>query len=170
MGSKLFDNIMQVIKSRNTIASTTIVSNEIDFELPRGFVAKIHKVVVQVNDVWDKLTSTESIRIEFALLLDPDDALTTQMPFNQVEHDVVLDGEYNTQNHGATAFGDGTREAFRQYDFSHLEGMDIISARNMRFNIVNVTDEVDGAFVECVIWYTLEEIKDTQIMELLDIL
>lgn len=167
--SRLFDNIMQNIQVRNTIASTTTVSSEIDLELPRGYVAKIHKVIVFAYDIWDLIVNTEKDLIEFALLLDPDDTETTAIPENTVEHDVLVDGtiEYGIN----TTLGNSFVENYRtEWDFSHLEGLDILSARNMRFNIVGAADYVDGAEVRCEIFYTLEPIKDNQIMELLDIL
>ena len=160
---------MQVIESRNTIASTTIVSSEIDFELPRGFVVKIHKVRVWAHDIMDKFADAEKDQVHFALLLDPDDAMTIRMPDNTVEHDVVLSGtiEYNVVAALTVAL---LQNHTFEWDFSHLEGLDILSARNMRFNIQAGGTTVDGADVICQIWYTLEAIKDTQIMELLDIL
>ncbi|MCK5615658.1 hypothetical protein KAR91_78060 [Candidatus Pacearchaeota archaeon] len=166
--SKLFDNIMQNIKVRSPFASTAVVSTEIDLELPRGFVAKIHKVIIQVDDILETLVAGNTFRQEYALVLDPDDTVTTNTPPGNVEHDVICDGEISGSMETAAAMF--VTETWRQYDFSHLEGMDILSARNMRFNSVGADDQGDGTAVECTIYYTLEKIEDAQIMELLDIL
>lgn len=167
--SRLFDNIMQVISVSNEVTGTTIISTEIDLELPRGYVAKIHKIRVQFQDCIAKMVNAEIDEIQYALLLDPDDATTVAMPHETVEHDVILSGQF--QYSVVTASHGGLFNKFEeQWDFSHLEGLDILSARNMRFNISATEEFVDGAEVECQMWYTLEVIKDTQIMELLDIL
>lgn len=169
MVPKLFDNIMQVISITNTSNQTTKVSAEIDFELPRGYVAKLHKVVVNCRNFFDQLVLTDQVRSQYCLLVDPDDALTTQMPNNTVEHDVVLSGEFQALGLGTGEWG--WHEPNQHiYDFSFLEGLDIISARNMRWNTVHDNTGSPNSLMECVIYYTLEEIKDNQIMELLDIL
>lgn len=167
--SRLFDNIMQAIRVENTVNGTTTVSTEIDLELPRGYVAKIHKVIVAWTDVFSKTADNEIDEALYALLLDPDDATTTQMPLETVEHDVILSGEFELKTAAALAgvFYDSHRHI---YDFSHLEGLDILSARNLRFNTVSGAAYFDDSEIECTIWYTLEPIKDAQIMELLDIL
>lgn len=167
--SRLFDNIMQVISVSNTIAGATVISTEVDLELPRGYVAKVHKVRVQFQDCLAKMVNAELDEVHYALLLDPDDAATIAMPHETVEHDVILSGQF--QYGVVVAAHGGLWNSFEeQWDFSHLEGLDILSARNMRFNCAATADYVDGAEIECQIWYTLEAIQDKQIMELLDIL
>jgi len=165
--SRLFDNIMQVIATTNVIAGTTVDSNEIDLELPRGYVAKIHKVIVQIFK-WDAvLGAAENDRFSWAVLLDPDDATTVEMPDNSVEHDVLVSGFWSALSITTLALSDVVE---KQYDFSHLEGLDILSARNMRFNTVAAGTDLNATELKVFIYYTLEEIKDAQIMELLDIL
>ncbi len=165
--SRLFDNIMQVISVNNIISGTDVISSEIDLELPRGFVAKVHKVVIQCAN-WDGLLgAAENDRLSFALLLDPDDAVTVEVPDNTVEHDVVVSDTMNLLS--ITTYGLFSGDKW-QYDFSHLEGMDILSARNMRFNSTAAGVDINGAILKCLVYYTLEVIKDAQIMELLDIL
>ena len=160
---------MQNISVQGILASTVIASVEIDLELPRGFVAKIHKCIVRTINFYDKLVAADQVMARYWLGLDPDDALTIQFPLNTVEHDGVLHGGFEYLGLGTGEWG--MFEPLRHvYDFSHLEGLDIISARNMRFNTIANNDNADDAIIEIVIYYTLEEIKDNQIMELLDIL
>ena len=167
--SRLFDNIMQMIQVTNTVASTTVISTEIDLELPRGYVAKIHKVIVYWRDVFDKMASGDKDNELYAVLLDPDDATSLGPPGNSVEHDVLCNGSFEAAALAADYMG--VHNSLRhETDFSHLEGLDILSARNMRFNTQGGNTDYDGSEMECQIYYTLEAIKDTQIMELLDIL
>lgn len=165
--SRLFDNIMQVIAADNTVNGTTVVSSEIDLELPRGYVAKIHKVVVQVTG-WDAvLGAAENDRFRYCLLLDPDDNTTVEMPVDTVEHDALVAGYFSFLT--ITNLGIGPMDQ-HQFDFSNLDGLDILSARNLRFNIAAGGTDLNNAVVKVMIYYTLEAIKDSQIMELLDIL
>jgi hypothetical protein len=166
--SRLFDNIMQMIGCRNVVNGTTTVSTELDLELPRGYVAKIHKVRVAWNDIFNKAATGETANQKYALLLDPDDSSTVDVPNNTVEHDVILSGMFELD--ADATLGNLWDSHWHIYDFSHLEGLDILSARNLRFNIVSNSAQFDDSEVEVQIWYTLEKIKDTEIMELLDIL
>ena len=166
MGSKLFDNILQIVHVRNTINGTTVVSSEIDFELPRGFVAKIRKIKMEIDDVAEKFASGDTAEFTAALLLDPDDALTTQFPVNEVEHDVLA--EYNASILSVAGTAIQISNHTEWINFEDTE--DVITARNMRWNSIASGAGLDDAFQECTIYYTLEQIKDLQIMELLDIL
>ena len=165
--SKLFDNILQVIHVRNTINGTTTVSTEIDLELPRGYVAKIRKIKFQVDNAEEKWAATEIAAFTAALLLDPDDATTTQMPNNEVEHDVLAE-----HNCGIVSGAANAPESFNMNaEWIYFEDTeDVITARNMRFNSIASTASFDDAFHEVYVYYTLEQVKDTEIMELLDIL
>jgi hypothetical protein len=119
-----------------------------------------------VDDVAKEITAGETCALTAALLLDPDDATTNQFPVNEVEHDVLA--EHNVGLNGATSFGGFWNGQPEWIYFEDTE--DVITARNMRFNSIASGTEVDGAFHECTIYYTLEKIQDAQIMELLDIL
>lgn len=168
--SKLFDNIAQVINVNITVAGGAAAqSDEIDLELPRGFVAKIHKIIVNWRNVFDLSVAGDSGQMFYAVLLDPDDATTTQMPENTVEHDVIMHGGMQIEEEAGSTAAWWTNLR-HEIDFSHLEGMDVISARNLRFNIFEDGGQLDASIMQCTIYYTLEAIKDTEIMELLDIL
>ena len=167
--SRLFDNIAQVITVIDSINGTTTESTEVDLELPRGYVAKIHKVRVCLHDVFDKVADNEKQNFFYALLLDPDDTTTVQFPSNTVEHDVIVAGQFEIAI-AAAVHGGLWNEYIHEWDFSHLEGLDVLSARNMRFNIVAGGAYMNDSEIECQIYYTLEKINDSQIMELLDIL
>lgn len=167
--SRLFDNIMQVIGVKTALAGTATQSTEVDLELPRGYVAKIHKVKFAIWQILDLGAANEQIELQLALVNDPDDTTTVMVPTNEVEHDVICDFQVDIVN-SATALQGLITKFHEQYDFSHLEGMDVLAARNLRFNFYGDTASFDGASIGVRVWYTLEKINDSQIMELLDIL
>ena len=167
--SRLFDNIMQVYRGLIVVAGTATQSVEIDLELPRGYVAKIHKVIMDMRFTLDLGVLSDTLETQCALVLDPDDAVTVQMPANVVEHDVLCDALFEIRE-GATTENGHAKIWTKQIDFSHLEGLDVITARNMRWNINEAAAQYDGSHATVTIYYTLEAIQDKQIMELLDIL
>jgi len=176
MVNKLFDNLLQIIEGALVYTGATATSLEIDFELPRGYVAKIHKIILRVDRVMTDIESVvvdKLIRYLIALILDPDDTTTTTQGSNIVDHDVIADHEVEV------LISAGTAEAiihitpqFIIFDFSNLD-VDVITARNMRLNIdaegTNAADAT-GAFGIGQIYYTLEKIKDDDILEILNIL
>jgi len=172
MGKDLFDNLMKVIKIENIIASTTIVTVEVDFELPRGFVAKIHKVIMGLRNYVQFTTVGDAAQLNSCLVRDPDDITTTQIPVNSVQHDAIMDWVAEILILEVTAVGEivlWNDGFYKTVDFTTL-GMDVITARNMRFNTVAFASTLDGADTMCEIYYTLEEVTDIDILNLLDIL
>lgn len=172
MVKKDFDNLLKVMRQVSTTNNAVVVSVELDFELPRGFIAKIHEVNFYPADLGALLVfgAADNDIYNMALIRDPDDITTTSIPSNNVEHDVVCE-LLLTQisiltTSGAGAFIGGP---FAKYNFEQM-GIDVITARNMRFNLVKVnSSNIEPSFV-CVIFYTLEEVTDADILNLLDIL
>ena len=158
---------MQLIGAKITVAGTADQSIELDLELPRGFVAKIKKVQVNWRNLFDVIVSTDQGQLSFALMNDPDDDDTTTLPPNNVEHDVIWAGAM--QVFSLEAGPDAMWTNVNQ-EINFGQELDVIAARNLRFNIIVDSATVDGSLVSVLVWYTLEAIHDTQIMELLDIL
>ena len=121
---------------------------------------------MEMDRVIEKWGTSDLVEVHAALLLDPDDAVTTQFPNNEVEHDVLA--EYNAGVLSSTTTMVAIVNPVEWINFEDKE--DVITARNMRWNTVATTASFDDAYVECTIYYTLERIQDAQIMELLDIL
>lgn len=177
MGKLDFDNLLKVIKVQNTLNSSTIVSTEVDFELPRGFIAKIWKIIMDWND-WhedvDGQTSTTDMGVHMLLLRDPDDTTTTEIPSNQVQHDAIAELQvsfFSDVDAGSDLIGPVISETARIIEIP--EHVDLITARNMRFNIVGVGSDVallTESQAQTHIYYTLEKVTDADILELLDIL
>jgi len=172
MGKDLFDNLMKILKVENTAAGTTIVSLEVDFELPRGFIAKIHKLIFSSRAYINSFTVGDAVRHSIALVRDPDDITTVLIPNNSVQHDVIADYIHETLVLEITAVGEIflAGNGFNKIiDFTNL-GLDVITARNMRFNSVATTTGGNGTIFGVAIHYTLEKISNEDILNLLDIL
>lgn len=177
MANKLFDNLMKVLSGAFQFNGTSGVSLELDFELPRGFVAKIHKVIFDFRSTTEDVEGLSGdilVRLLLGLMLDPDDTVTKSMPTNSVQHDMLADHEYELAFTAGVA-GDVMMihtQKLKIIDFTNL-GIDVISARNMRLNgIAEGTNGVSATETigKCDIYYTLEKINDNDILNLLDIL
>lgn len=165
MAKKDFDNVLQVYSASITVDDTETLTAEIDFELPRGYIAKIREVrfhveVLNTNAVFDG-------DMKFALVNDPDDDDTTEIPNQEVDHDVICEGFWTINEAAANGWIFFTHPYFI-YKFD--ENMDVVAARPMRFNVVSGEDFNSGIIVTCIVYYTLEKVGDELMMELLDIL
>lgn len=167
MGKTDFDNLIKVMRINLSPADTTLTSVEIDFEIPRGFIVKIHKIVWNVF-IFITIIGVDAIQIFQAVLIrDPDDATTIVIPINQVQHDVISQfrGSWITEftTSGLTVVvGQRKQISFRQ-------DLDVVTARNMRMNVQSSLTTMDVNY-DCEIYYTLEKVTDIDILNLLDIL
>ena len=173
----LFDNLLKIIEGVVVLTGTTTVSLEIDFELPRGFVARIHHIIMRaerINEDFEAISVDKLARISFAVLRDPDDSTTTSVPSNETQHDVIMDHEVEILIVAGTAGDPGiyVSKLSREKSFVNAGG-DMITARNMRINAVgggtdggDLTESLAIAHVE----YTLEEVELDFILDILDIL
>jgi len=173
-----FDNLMQVIEVAAVFTAGTLVSTEVDLELPRGFVAKIHSILLRVDRIAEDIEGIsvdKLIRYLLAIINDPDDQTQTTLGSNIVDHDLLLDLEVEVILTAGTA-GDTVAliipsDARREKSFSD-NGLDTIAARNLRLNIdVEGTDLADAteAFGVVQISYTLEKVTDQDILAVLQI-
>jgi hypothetical protein len=174
MGKKDFDNLRKLMRVDNTLNAGSIVSVEIDFEIPRGYIVKIFSIKLSINN-WSEdfetlITNQFNMQIQSALLRDPDDSTTVQTPANETEHDVVAELKSDLWLDGGTG-GQVVSNQQKTYDFP--EFVDVITARNMRFNTIGQGGDVASlteSVARCEIEYTLEKVTDADILELLDIL
>ena len=175
--ARLFDNLLKVLRARSVYTGTTLVSLEVDFELPRGFIAKIAFIVMSITNYEEDIEADSvdrSVRAKMALMRDPDDITTVEIPVNNVSHDVIMDFTFGFEQTSGTA-GDPLRywsETVRVLHFDQ-EGLDVITARNMRFNIDGFgvgAAILTESLATCDIYYTLEKITSSEILNLLDIL
>lgn len=176
MAKKLFDNVMKVFKARSVINTSTIVSLEIDLDLPRGYIAKIHDVEIgteRIGEDFEADNPDKLATIQAALIKDPDDTTSIEIPEERTDHDVLIDYVNEVLiAAGAANSTSNLTNLIKNYNFS-AEGLDVFSARNMRLNCVGVGTSVADlteALVYCTLHYTLELISDDDIINLLDIL
>ena len=177
MAKILLDNLLKVFRGRTTITGNTLISTELDFDIPRGYVIKVHEMILEVKSIiedFEGISVDKIATIRAAVVKDPDDVTSIVVPDETVDHDVILDVEGEVLIVAGTA-GD-TIALFRnmriQVNFS-AEGVDVITARNMRMNVQAVgTDAADitEASINSTTHYTLEKITDADILALLDIL
>lgn len=176
MGRKDFDDLLQVLEGAIVMTASTIVSLEMDFEIPRGYIIKIHQAILKVERLaedFETISADKLARIAICLLLDPDDVSTTTMSSNAVDHDVLMDLDIDAMLVAGTA-GDvvSTLQATNEklIDFGK---MDVVSARNMRLNArASGTDagDITETFAVAQVYYTLERVTDIDVLNLLDIL
>ena len=176
MGKRDFDNLSKVIEGAVVLTGTTIVSLEIDLELPRGFIAKFYRIelrVAEFADDWRTISVDKNARINMAIVRDPDDTKTTTMQSNVVQHDVLADFEWEILIVAGTAGDPGIIMTAQKYVYDIPEHIDVISFRNLRFNAVADDDnaaDITEAVALVQLFYTLEKVRDDDILELLDIL
>lgn len=176
MGKADFDNLFHLLNVGSIFTGTTVVSLEVDFELPRGFIAKIFAIRLAISNWGDDfrtISADKNAVWNLALIRDPDDVTTTAGRSNIVNTDVVFTHIVDILTVAGTAGDGGTVVSETIAWLLVPEHIDLITARNMRFNIVggdddaaDLTESVGG----CDIYYTLEKVTDANILELLDIL
>lgn len=178
MAKLSLDKLLKVFRTVNTLNATTIVSSELDFDIPRGYVIKLHKVIIEIRNLeedFETISVDKLARIVGALIRDPDDSTGLSVPVDKVDHDTLLDFAVAFVMAAGTA-GDTLAivMGIQRIEFNFAqEGLDVISARNLRFNVIGQgTDAADltESQVNCTIHYELVRITDTQTLELLNIL
>ena len=178
MAKLLLDNLMKVFKQQLTYNGVTQASVELDLDIPRGYVIRIHDLTLILKDVAEDIEGIsvdKLIRYVGALVKDPDDTTSTLITLGRVDHDVLADFSVNLIIVAGTA-GDTVAmfdgPTFREFNFS-AEGLDVITARNLRLNVdaagTNGADATEASLA-AVIRYTLEKITDQDILALLDII
>ena len=92
MTKELYDDIYFVWKGNSGALSANdgIFTEIVDFQIPRGYAVRVRKVLFEVQ-VNDEQADQEHIRLLSALVLDPDDETSTQIPTFTLDHDVCAD-------------------------------------------------------------------------------
>ena len=176
MGKQDFDNLYKVLNVGSIFTGATLVSLEVDFELPRGFIAKIWRVELNIiawADDFKAISADKNATWQLALIRDPDDITTVVNQSNSVQHDVVIAREVGILIVAGTAGDPGSLIGRLRNELDIPPHVDLVTARNMRFNCVASDDDaadITESVAECNIFYTLEKITDADILEILDIL
>ena len=171
---KLYDNLYKVIKANSgaILANDVVLTEIMDLQIPRNYCARIREVIFR-DDLNNKQTDQASISFYGALVLDPDDEDSNQIPTFTVDHDVVADfhHEYSRFHEDATPNGISmvsNKETVRKFK----EDLDVVTVRNVRFNVLgnglNVAEE-DQAQVRCTVYFTYEKVTADLYAKLLGI-
>ena len=167
--AELFDDVAKIYRVEFNNLAAAVVSFEVDFDLPRGFVAKIKQIYFKMFGL-RSATGGDTINLDCAVVNDPDDAVTVNIPVGRTQHDVIADFEVDGTISLTGAAGGGLimGESSKMVNFEAMK-MDVIAARNIR---VNASEAEDNAVydLKVEIYYTMESIKDTDLLKLLDIL
>jgi len=177
MVNRDFDNLLKLFKGNISLNAGSIASIELDLEIPRGFIVKIKKIILQFmnwSEDYEGLAQGETtFAAQGALLRDPDDATTIQIPAGTVQHDVIAEAQLVGYIHSVTNenLGPFLSGVMKIIDFNDED--DMITARNLRLNVIgqgNDSAVLTETVFQAEIYYTLEEVTDTDILNLLDIL
>ena len=176
MARKDFDNLMKLHEGAVVFTGVTLASLELDFEIPRGFIIKIWKAVLKLESIGQDIETVSAdklIQFRVALYRDPDDVNGIGSITNETQHDLIMDLEAEVILVAGTAGDAGLVLKYEPEVLEIPEHVDLISARNLRLNVRAAgTDGADATETVGIshIWYTMEEVKDADILELLDIL
>lgn len=178
MARKDFDNLYKVIEVAVVYTGNSLVSIEVDFDIPSDHIVKIFRIELRLEEFpsedFEGISVDKLAQLSMVLIKDPDDTATQTFTSNRVQHDVIADFEVDILIIGGTA-GDPGIIIFPQNNYVKEipEHIDLITARNMRFNaIAEGTDAADitETLAVCQIEYTLEKVSDDLLINILDIL
>lgn len=173
---KMTDNLLKYVSANVANNAGTAGSAEIEFDIPRGYVAKIHRMKISSYNLSEDLfnqTSDFAAQIAAALVRDPDDS-TNITPPNSVKHDILQYLLVDITGYAQGSTGGGMMIVNESVDTGYIpEGIDVITARNLRFNIdqfgTNKSD-LTASGMRAEVWFTYEKVTNTDLAELLDIL
>jgi len=171
---KLYDNLYKVIKvnSGAILANDTVLTEIMDLQIPRNYCARIREVIFR-DDLNDKQGDQVNISLFGALVLDPDDEDSNQIPTFTVDHDVLCDfhHEYTRFEEDVTPNGISVvsnKETVRKFK----EDLDVVTVRNIRFNVLGNGLEVatpDQVQARCTVYFTYEKVTADLYAKLLGI-
>jgi len=171
---ELYDDIYFVWKgnSGELSANDGVFTEIIDFQIPRGYAVRIRKVL------WDCQLGNEQqdqthFRILSALVLDPDDETSVQIPTFTIDHDVAVDFQYEMQRleEDTTPNGiSGILSIAQERNFQ--EDLDMITVRNARFNTMGTGMATGGTSRpqgRLTVYFTYEKVSSALYEKLLGI-
>ena len=161
---KLYDNLYKVIKvnSGAILANDTVLTEILDLQIPRNYCARIRKVIFS-DDLNDQQVLEDNLSFYGALVLDPDDENSNQIPTFTVDHDVLCDfhHEYTSILGSVAASLGGSFVDNQKTTYEFHEDLDVVTVRNVRFNVlanglkVNAEDQPQ---VRCTVFFTYEKV------------
>jgi len=171
---ELYDDIYQVIKGNSGAlsANSGVFTEILDLQIPRGYAARIREVIFHVDPQADQ---TDQVDMDWysALVLDPDDETSYQIPTFEIDHDVLCDMHvcWHRMEEDTTPNGISNircAEVVRKF----TEELDVIKIRNIRFNTFCEGLKVDGTTksqVRITVYFTYEKVSPSLYEKLLGI-
>jgi len=160
---KLFDNLFKVIKGNSGALSANdgVFTEIFDLQIPRGYCARIRKVIFEPQINSEQLNQ-EYFRMLTALVLDPDDETSTQIPTFTVDHDVACDYSFefirieeDTTPNGISCYKS------EKWTIDFNEDLDVVTVRNIRANTLVTGMAVGGSALpqmRTTVYFTYEKI------------
>lgn len=169
---KLFDNLYKVIKCNSDAiaANDTVVTEILDLQIPRGYCARIRKIIFSARTLKDQTPANFHFTMLSALVLDPDDETHASIPTFEVDHDVLADARFEMWG-DITTTGESSLWTPR-WEINFDETLDIVTVRNVRFNtIVNgmIVNGDNKPQTEVEVYFTYEKISADLYAKLLGI-
>ena len=174
MAKELYDDIYFVWKGNSGALSANdgVFTEIVDFQCPRGYAVRIRKILVDFQISSDQ-QDQEYFRMLCALVLDPDDETSTQIPTFTIDHDVLADFQYEMYRLEEDTTPNGISGVLSTRQFIDLpEELDAISIRNARFNTIVNGMLVNGdnkPQVRMTVYFTYEKVSSALYEKLLGI-
>ena len=160
---KLYDNLFKVIKANSgeVDANDTVLTEILDLQIPRGYAARVRKVIFRDNVNVDQVDQARFM-LRGALVLDPDDEDTTAIPTFTVDHDVCCDFEHEYIRFEEDTTPNGISYLHNK-ETKHIfnEDLDVVTVRNVRFNLITDGLNVAGGLgtqVKIEVYFTYEKV------------
>ena len=173
---KMTDNLLKYVSVNVSNNAGTAGSAEIELDIPRGYIAKLHRMRMTTynlsEDIYNQ-TDDFACQISAGLVRDPDDSVNITPP-NSVKHDILQYLLVDITGTDIANRGASIHVLNESVDTGYIpEGIDVITARNLRFNIDQFGTSksiLTASGMRCEVWYTYEKVTNTDLAELLDIL
>ena len=172
--AELYDDLYYVIKGNSGLLSANdgVFTEIFDFQIPRNYCVRIRKIFVDFQIGPDQVDQ-QHIRYLTALVLDPDDETSVQIPTFTIDHDVAADfqleiirfEEDTTPNGISIALSEAQEQEFP-------EELDMITVRNARFNSMVTGSAAGGenpSQVRMKVYFTYEKVSSSLYEKLLGI-
>jgi len=172
--SELYDDIYFVWKGNSGGISENdgIFTEIVDFQIPRGYAVRIRKVITEFQ-VNEEQLDQDYFRILNALVLDPDDETSTQIPTFTIDHDVLCDFSHEFWRIEEDTTPNGISGMLSPRQITEFpEELDAISIRNARVNTIATGLATGGsalAQVRNTIYFTYEKVSSALYEKLLGI-
>jgi len=160
---KLFDNLYKVIKVNSGVLDTNdgVFTEIMDLQIPRGWCARIRRVIFRDHSLVEQLDQ-QNFKLIMALVMDPDDEESVQIPTAEIDHDVLCDAEHEYQRFEEDETPNGIsvlKPKETQHDFT--EEIDVVTVRNIRFNTLGSRMMVTATTLQtrCIVYFTYEKIS-----------